>query len=111
MIKTGKHGYLDEIFETEEQFQQIKNTIYDVNQYIFTALYRVVSYGNNTIMSVLWRCGVYDMIKSLEELITQPSQNASHDALDEKMERQIQDLRYLLKILEKLELDFIFINN
>lgn len=49
------------------------------------------------------------MIETLEELIEQPSTCAYHDPLDEKITRQIQDLRYLLKILEKLELDFIFI--
>lgn len=107
----GKYEFLREIFDNEEEVSKIKTTIYDVNKHIFDALYRVVASNGNIIMSVLWRCGVYDMIQSLEELIMQPSTNASQDALDEKMERQKQELLYLLKIMEKMDLDFIFINN
>ena len=110
MIKTGKHGYLDEIFETEEQFQRIKNTIYDVHINIINVLNRVICVeGKKEMPAMLWKKHIPNMIKELSKLKQQPSTCAYHDALDEKWERQIKDLRYLLKILEKLELDFLFI--
>ena len=109
MKKTGKHGYLDEIFESKNQYEQFKETIYDVSDKIINTLYRVAGEDEGTVGRLLWRCGIYDMIKELSKLKQQPSTCAYHDAIDEKIERQIKDLRYLLKILEKLELDFIFI--
>ena len=105
MIKTGKHGYLDEIFESKNQYEQFKETIYDVNIYIVNLL----NEGKKEMPTMLWKKHIPNMINEISEFKKQPSTCAFHDALDEKITRQIKDLRCLLKILEKLELDFIFI--
>ncbi len=110
MTKIGKHRYLDEILETEEQIQQIKNTIYDVHINIFNIINRVICVeGRKEMPAMLWKKHIPNAIEELSELKNKNSGCAFHDSLDEKIARQIKYLRCLLKILEKLELDFIFI--
>ena len=106
----GKYEFLHKIFDNEEQINKIKSTVYDVTN-ISDILCTVVDSDNGFVNNILWRCGLRAMIGDLAMCLREPSLNASHDALNEKMERQKQDLLSLLDIMEKMDLDFIFIND